>query len=164
MGTPFRAIVMVAALIWFAPMSAAAAEPSVSLDGRPISVELAADLACHDLIKSRVVCFRTTTEMESDALELVSQAGFALASTGYVVVYENQSYGGASRTLSIDYANLATIGWNDRISSFKSFGATGYFREHANPPGGLTFTFASTSQVSYVGSTYNDKFSYFQID
>lgn len=160
-------IVLVVILLVFAPASVRAAEPSIDLDGTPISVEEAAALSCHDLLVDRVTCFRTSAEMEAAVHDLVRRAtmkGLAVAATGYVVVYEDAWYGGSSRTLSVDYANLASIGWNDRISSFKSFGATGHFREHANPPSGFTYSYGSSSQVSYVGSSYNDKFSYFHID
>jgi len=82
---------------------------------------------------------------------------------GYVTSYEHATYDGSQMTLSADQPWLSSIGWNDRISSFKSFGATGRFREHS-PNGGLVYTFGSTSQVPILTSTYNDKFSVFDIN
>lgn len=144
-----------------------AADRAISLDGEPISVERAAEIACHDLDPEAVRCFESTAEMEADIRVMLGMGqGMAAAvlAVGYVIVYEDTLYGGASRTLSVDYANLSTIGWNDRISSFKSFGASGHFREHANPPSGFTYSYGSSTQVSNVGSAYNDKFSYFLIN
>lgn len=144
-----------------------AADRAISLDGELISVERAAEIACHDLDPEAIRCFETTAEMEAD-LRTILRGGDGMAAavlaSGYVIVYEDNYFDGASRTLSIDYANLSSIGWNDRISSFKSFGASGHFREHANPPSGFTYGYGSSTQVSSLGSTHNDKFSYFLIN
>ena len=145
---------------------ATAATGWATLEGRVISVRASADLACHDLAYPRITCFGTTAKMEADVAQVLERGGLKAArtlATGYVIVYEDAGFGGSSRTLSVDYSNLGTIGWSDRISSFKSFGAIGEFREHT-PPGGFTYGFVGSTQVSSLSGTYNDKFSSFQID
>jgi hypothetical protein len=160
------AILMLCGLTWAAmPATAEARSPRVTLDGRPITTERAARLSCHDLVPATVRCFKTSREMEADARRVLREASLASSSvlaTGYVIVYEDVGFGGASRTLAADYPDLGAIGWNDRISSFKSIGASGYFREHT-PPAGFYYYFSGSSQPSSV-SSYNDRFSGFQID
>lgn len=160
-----RLVALAGALLLTAPAVNAESEP-IYLGDERISVERAAELSCHDLERGVVRCFFKGEAAQADIKRVLSDPALVRASvllTGYVIVYQDASYGGAYRTLSIDYNDLGSIGWNDRISSFKSFGATGEFYEHA-PPGGLTFFFGTSSMISYVGNTYNDKFSSFDID
>ena len=112
-----------------------------------------------------LTCFRTPAELEAAAADRaasVAQGGtaapLAAATTGHVIVYVDGMFGGSARALSQENSYLGTIGWNDVISSFKSYGATGHFWEDA-PTGGFIYNFYSTSQASYVGEYYNDKFS-----
>ncbi|MCU0483555.1 MAG: beta/gamma crystallin family protein [Chloroflexi bacterium] len=87
-----------------------------------------------------------------------SKASGVLAAA-YVQVFVNRDYGGASAYLSANYPNLGTIGWNDRISSYKVLiSGSGEFREHANYVGAID-EFCCTQWVTYVGDYYNDKFS-----
>jgi hypothetical protein len=163
-------VAVITALIgWGATSPARAADDPAAaavatLEGEVISTEVAAGLHCHDVDHPAIRCFRTADAMAADARRAAQREGsLAALATGYVIVYEHSAYGGASRTLSTDYPNLGSIGWNDRISSFKSIGATGSFREHA-PPDGFVYSFGGSSQVTYVGSAYNDRFSAFLID
>lgn len=135
------------------------------MDGKPISLERAGGLSCHDFDYPILTCFETSQEMEAAAAARAragaggSGDGLAsLAASGYVVVFENGAWNGAARAISQNYSYLGDIGWNDRISSLKSYGATGHFWEHA-PSGGFLYYFYSTTQISYVGDFYNDKFS-----
>ena len=74
-------------------------------------------------------------------------------------MYDNANYSGGSIYLSQDYADLGTIGWNDRITSFKVVnGGSGVFRWDAGP-GGASYSFCCGSQVSNIGSTWNDQIS-----
>jgi hypothetical protein len=139
------------------------AKASATLDGEPISLSAAADYSCHDLEAPIIRCFRDPAEMVKSADKLLAGSASKVLSSGYVIAYENSLYGGASRLMSISYDNLGSIGWNDRISSFKSFGASGAFREHA-PPAGFAYSFGTSTQVSYVGDAFNDKFSSLQLD
>ncbi len=150
-----------------APASAAAAAPvRAVMDGHAISLAKARSLSCHDFDFPVLTCFRTPAEMETAAAVRAGSgpgadggaAPLAAASTGYVIVYVDGSFGGSARALSQDYSYLGTIGWNDVISSLRSYGATGHFCENA-PSGGFAYYFYPTSSVSYVGDYYNDKFS-----
>lgn len=129
----------------------------VLLDGRPATIGAAARSHCEDLTPGVLECFAT-----SRARDLAVSArgkSSSAASSGYVVAYVNASFGGASIVMSQDYANLGTIGWNDRISSYKVYTSlTGYFYQNSNYSG-LAQSYCCFSQVSYVGNAYNDTFS-----
>jgi hypothetical protein len=139
------------------------------LDGQPISLEQASRLSCHDFDYPVLTCFATSKAMMAAAAELAragtssSARETSLATSGYIVVFENGAYSGAARAIFGDYAYLGDIGWNDRISSLKSYGATGHFSEHA-PAGGLLYFVSPTLRSSYVGDLYNDKFSAVYLD
>jgi Peptidase inhibitor family I36 len=130
-----------------------------------IRLDQAGALSCHDFDFPVLRCFTSPEALERDVLERVSTntAPAAVVDTGYVTVWEHASYDGARMTLSSDQPWLSSIGWNDRISSFKSFGASGRFLENS-PGSGLVYFFNSGAQVSYLSNTYNDKFSAFYID
>lgn len=132
---------------------------SAVLDGRQITQEEAATLSCHDFDYPVLTCFRDSGEMERvAAARFAAREATSAASSGYVVAFENGGYISPSRTIPQSYSYLGDIGFNDKISSFKSYGATGRFMEHA-PSGGLNYSFSGSTWVSYVGDTYNDKFS-----
>ena len=143
------------------------AAPIATLDGRPIAIERAADLNCHDFEYPVIRCFDSVGSLESDvAIHVARQASgtsFAVATVGYVVVYEHAAYAGSTKVLSSDVGWLSDLGWNDRISSFKSFGATGAFYEHS-PSGGLVYSYGPSARVPSLSGTYNDKFSAFYIN
>jgi hypothetical protein len=156
-----------------APQGASARGPvRAVLDGRLISLEKARSLSCHDFDLPILTCFRTAGEMEAAAAARASSgvparpgtatgmtAGPTLAATTvYVVVYVDGGYAGNARALSQDDSYLGDIGWNDVISSLRSYGASGHFWENA-PSGGFIYYFYPTTQVTYVGDYYNDKFS-----
>jgi hypothetical protein len=129
------------------------------MDGKPITLKEAETLSCHDFDYPVLTCFTNSAQMEKAAAQRFAQRqAMATASSGYIVVFEHGAYAGTSRTISHSYSYLGDIGFNDKISSFKSYGATGRFYDNA-PPGGLTYPFAGSTWVTYVGDTYNDKFS-----
>jgi hypothetical protein len=147
-----------------------AAEPisvSATFDGAAISLDEARGLSCHDFDFPILRCFATASVLETEVAKRVqvgAAAGLAaLAGDGYVTVFENVQYGGSALTLSADQPWLSSVGWNDRISSFKSFGATGNFREDS-PGGGFIYGYGATTQISSLTGTYNDKFSAFNIN
>jgi hypothetical protein len=157
----------IAALLTAVLTPGVGASPNATLDGRPIAIERAADLDCHDFEYPVIRCFDSVASLESDVAVQVARlnagALFAVATTGYVVVYEHAAYAGSTKVLSSDVPWLSSIGWNDKISSFKSFGATGAFNEHS-PSGGFIYSYGPTSRVASLSGTYNDKFSSFFID
>ena len=126
----------------------------------------AADVAsasCHDLDYPIIKCFATPAAMLLDAGVRQQVRPLTALTTGYVIAYEHVGYAGSQLLLSANEAWLEDLGWNDRISSLKSFGATGNFRENS-PAGGFIYAYSATTQVTTVGSTYNDKFSAFYIN
>ena len=162
------AVVTCAAALATAP-SAAAGQGGLRavLDGKPITLAEAGNLSCDDFAYPVLTCYETADEMlaaVNDDMALAAagsgtDAGaLAALSTGYVVVFENGAYAGAAFAISHDYSYLGTIGWNDKISSLKSYGASGRFYENA-PPSGFIYYFGTSTWVSYVGDYYNDKFS-----
>ncbi len=165
-GRSLLFLIALALLGGAAPLPAAAGGPIRAVaGGRPISLDAARSLSCHDFDFPVLTCYQTAGEMEAAAaerarsgLQAQSVGSLAAASTGYVVVYVDGAWGGSARAISQSYSYLGTIGWNDVISSLRSYGASGYFTENA-PTGGFVYSFYGTSQVTYVGDTYNDKFS-----
>ena len=154
----------------------AADDLSATLDGESISLVEVGSHPCHDFDFPILRCFDTVTELNADlamrtlqtrnAASAASAPGAgvaAAASTGYVIVYEHAAYAGTVLVMTQVQPWLSSIGWNDRISSFKSFGATGNFREDS-PAGGFIYTYGSASRVPVLNSGYNDKFSAFYIN
>jgi hypothetical protein len=137
------------------PMAAATDGIRAMMDGKPVSLERLDELTC----------FATSEELEAAApARFRAVHGVeAAAASGYVIAWEHADYNGSSRAMSIDYANLGSIGWNDRITSFKSFGATGRFWQHS-PWDGWSYGFGGSTRVSNVGPTYNDAFSGLELD
>lgn len=161
-----RAVVIVA-LMTAVMTPAVAARPIATLDGRAIAIERTSDLNCHDFEYPVIRCFDSVASLESDFAAQVarqnSRAFFAAESIGYVVAYEHATYQGATKILTSDVPWLSDSGWNDRISSFKSFGATGAFHEHS-PSGGFIYSYGPSARVPSLSGTYNDKFSSFYIN
>lgn len=161
-GSIVRAAMVVLLLATTAP-TVEARTISATLDGRAIGIGQVGALACHDLEFPIIRCYDSVAQL--DAVVAADRPAARLATGGgYVVVYQNSAYGGSNpKVLTTDVPWLSDIGWNDRISSFKSFGATGEFYEHS-PSGGFIYFYGPTTQVAYVGDFYNDKFSSFYID
>lgn len=168
----FGAVVMSAGSTIAASPSAddsSRAELSATLEGDAIPLTAVAALPCHDFVYPIIRCFRS---VEGLLAAVVSHAGdgqrtgtsLAVAAAGYVTAYDQFNYGGSNpKVLSTDQAWLALIGWNDVTSSFKSSGARGRWWEHS-PSGGLLYSYGTTTQVPVLSSTYNNKFSAFEID
>jgi hypothetical protein len=143
------------------PGSVAASGISADLEGRPLPVSQIGRYHCELLAYPRVHCFRSEQARDAKVRSALS-SGQSLAS-GYVVAWQDAGFLGPSVTLTNDVSNLGSIGWNDRITSFKSIsGASGRFYEHAGYTGSV-YSFCCSVQVSNVGQTYNDKFSSFDL-
>jgi hypothetical protein len=148
-------VVLVAALT--APVSVFAAanqsEMSADLEGRPIKLSDVSKYHCHDLDYPRIHCFRSESSRDDATTSRLAASGVA-----YVIAWENGGYSGNSVILSQDYTVLATLAWNDRISSFKVQNSqsgrfwTDWFY------GGTFYAFCCNQTVPYLGS-YNDTFS-----
>jgi hypothetical protein len=138
---------------------------SATLDGKRIKLARVASLNCHDFDYPVIRCFSTPVLIAADIaarLDPGTAVGARLLLAGYVTAYQDHLYGTPSITLSSDQTSLSALGWNDRISSFKSFGATGGFWEHS-PSGGFFHAYSTSTQEPSLGS-HNDAFSAFVID
>jgi hypothetical protein len=163
-----RAVLLALVIAGLLVPSAQATGVRASLDGRPIPLDQVGGLACHDFEYPLIRCFDSVASLDADVSTEVSRhilrPELAVAASGYVIVYEHAQYGGANpKVLSSDVAWLSDIGWNDKISSFKSFGASGVFYENS-PNGGFGYYFGATTRVPTLNAAYNDKFSSFYID
>jgi hypothetical protein len=159
-------MVILAVIALAVPASVAGGDGlSATLDGRSIPIERIGRYDCHDFDYPVIRCFTSARQAGVDIETRLADED-ALTSgalvIGYVTVWEHVSFGGASMTLSSSQPWLSSIGWNDRISSFRSFGATGGFWEHS-PSGGFWYPYGSSAYVTSLGS-FNDQFSAFVIN
>ncbi len=143
-----------------APAPATATRSVASLDGRPIPLTRMARLHCHDLDGGAFRCFRTERALSTALARMISRpfrpGGASIQAVSYVRLYEHELYAGASIALSQDYPNLSSIGWNDRMTSFKvlNSGDGSMHRDSQYQSG--SYGFCCTTQVSNVGSSWND--------
>jgi hypothetical protein len=154
------AAVVGALLLFPAGVSAAApAQPKLTatLDGRPLKLSSVADWYCDDFSYPVITCF-------SDTPTLTARDAAVLATTSieYTTIYDFTSYTGSFMHVSQDYTVLASIGWNDRISSFVGknsldghfytdwfYGGTGYYfccNQNVPSLGAYDNTFSSIRQ------------------
>jgi hypothetical protein len=108
---------------------------------------------CQDLDYPRIHCFRTEIDLEMSAASLL-----AASASSYVIAWDQPTYAGTSFIFTQDYTVLATIGWNDRISSFKAQNSqTGHWYTDWFY-GGSSWYFCCNVQQPSLGA-YNDIFS-----
>jgi hypothetical protein len=123
------------------------------LDGKPIALADVSKYYCDDFSYPVIECSVSALVTSSRAL-VVS----LLTSVDYVTIYEYASYSGSMMNVSQDYTVLATIGWNDKISSFKARnGETGTFFVDWFY-GGSQWSFCCNTQQSSLGG-YDNTFS-----
>ena len=101
-----------------APGLALAAEPETKLraylDGRPIPISDVGRYQCDDFEYPVIRCSSISVLMVARATAVVLLTG-----VDYVTMFDGASFTGASMSVSQDYGSLLTIGWSDRVSSFK---------------------------------------------
>jgi hypothetical protein len=99
-----------------APVSARPASDSLraDLDGAPIKLSDVGNWYCHDFDYPSIHCFSSPGSLETSI-----RAALATTAVDFVTVYEFTGFAGSYMYMSQDYSVLATIGWNDRISSLK---------------------------------------------
>ena len=172
----WTAIVVLATILLIFPATAAAAEPAIRADlgGKPIPLVEVGSWYCHDFDFPLIHCFRSAAALDAavsnlgyEPLTIGAEASTSVGATSpsvvlavsYVRVFVDANYSGNSAYFSVNYSNLGLIGWNDKISSFAALNsASGRFFEHNNYAG-FVYGFCCNSQVSYVGNSYNDRFS-----
>src|SRR5258708_4197499 len=119
---------VVVALVVAAPGPIAASTASIALhadlDGAPIALVDVGKFYCEDFTAPVIHCFTRASALESS----VKTLGPAAGTGNYVIVYDYTGYAGAYMYIAQDYTVLATIGWNDRISSYVALnGEYGHF-------------------------------------
>ena len=155
------ALVLATPILLAAPLPpTSASDASVTLvaylDGKPIALADVSKYYCDDFSYPLIECSVSALVTSSRAL-LVG----LLTSVDYVTIYEFTSYSGSMMNVSQDYTVLATIGWNDKISSFKARnGETGTFYVDWFY-GGSQWSFCCNTQQSSLGG-YDNSFSSLQ--
>ncbi|HTK46163.1 MAG TPA: hypothetical protein VL749_12530 [Patescibacteria group bacterium] len=137
------------------PVLAADPEPQLSatLDGRPIPLEDVGKYNCDDFAYPEIRCWSTRVLADSRALAVT-----LLTSIDYVTIFDGTAFNGVLMNVSQDYAALSTIGWNDRVSSFKGRNSeTGTFYADWFYSG-TWYAFCCNSQIGNLG-TFNNTFS-----
>lgn len=143
------------ALAVSSPARAAAPEVRATLDGRPIPVSEIAEHDCHDLDFPIIRCFTEASDRDASLSVLGSIRVAAADGVTYVTVWDGTYFTGASISLLQDYDTLVTIGWNDKISSFKGRNSeTGRFYVDWFH-GGTSYSFCCNQQVPSLGSLNN---------
>jgi hypothetical protein len=173
----FRAVLagVALALMPVATATAAAAESGLraDLDGAPLKLAEVGNWYCHDFDYPVIHCFSDPAILESAVAPILgrSATGFGVGSSAatasqasstsgvnYVLVFDFTSYAGAYMYMSQDYTVLATIGWNDRISSYWALNSqsgkfwTDWFYS------GSYYSFCCNQQVPSLGG-YDNSFS-----
>jgi hypothetical protein len=141
--------------LWPAPVVADETDPQpyATLDGRPIPLGDVGRYFCDDFSYPEIRC--SSNRLMPDARATLVTA---LTATDYVTIYDQMNYAGAYMHVSQDYTVLATIGWNDRISSYKGRNSeTGTFFVDWFY-GGAWYTFCCNQQLANLG-VYNNAFS-----
>jgi hypothetical protein len=127
---------------------------------------------CHDLDAPVIRCFNTADERNADLILEAnasvasgapsdSQLASALsaASVTYVLWYDAIDFGGTSFTATGPVPNLGALGWDNKISSFKSTnGGHPRWWDYTSYSGSNWF-WSTSAWVSYVGDAANDRFS-----
>lgn len=125
---------------------------TADLDGVPLKLELVGQWYCDDFDYPAIHCYSSPVSLESRATL------FQLTAVDFLTVYEAGSFAGSYMHMSQDYTALATIGWNDRISSLRGRNSeqshlyTDWFY------GGTTYSVCCNTQISSLGS-YDNTFS-----
>jgi len=139
----------------------------VELEGVSIPRTDAAKYHCHDRDYPVVRCFRTPQARDRDGataepLGLDAKLATSVQATSslfYVTFYEHANYLGASFTTSAQIGDLGVLGWNDRISSFKSLSGQRPKWWQDNNYLGTSWQWAAGAHVANVGDGANDRFS-----
>jgi hypothetical protein len=122
--------VLAISMLWSVAAVSAASPPArsteaivVDVEGQQIKPALTSSFYCHDFDYPRIHCFRTAAKLKAAettifASRLAASPNFT--SADYVTIFDGVAYTGAAMDLSQNYDALWSIGWNDRISSYKA--------------------------------------------
>lgn len=125
-----------------------------TLEGAALNLSQVASYNCHDLRSPVDTCFRRVVDRDRDIRRIEARD-----SLPYVKIFRDENYGGQSYIISESEPNLASVGWNDEITSFKSLnGGRPRFYQDASY-GTPSWRWSAGAWVANVGSSANDKFS-----
>lgn len=126
---------------------------SADLNGKPIPLVQVGNHFCDDFDYPLIHCFTTASALDASDAQVLSAT-----SVEYVTIYDYPLYAGSYMHVSQDYTVLATIGWNDRVSSFiVRNGQEGHFYTDWFY-GGTGYYFCCSQMVNGLGS-YDNTFS-----
>lgn len=172
-------LILVIGLLLVCPVGAQAGESagqpdghlSASLDGQPIPLVEVSRHHCHDFAYPQYTCFRTARERDRDMPQFVAARSIqrtavrgingALGTLGvnYVLFFEHSDYGGYSSVTSNPVPDLSVVGWNNKISSFKSTNGGRPRWWDGTSYSGSSWQWGVSAWVSYVGDVANDRFT-----
>ncbi|MGZ8822291.1 MAG: hypothetical protein ACXWX1_13345, partial [Aeromicrobium sp.] len=134
------------------------AERRAQLDGHAISLADVARFQCHDRDFPVIRCFTSAAERDRDMVALGSSAEIQSA-THYVTWYDGANYPEPPSFAAYwSEPDLTIYGWNDKISSFRTYngGHPRWWQDVGNKGSGWDW---GTSSMAYVGDAANDQFS-----
>lgn len=161
-GLVFGAL-LIASLVGPASVSAVSARPlpgdavrasvRADLDGVPIELTKVGAYFCHDFAYPQIHCFSRASNLEAAVAPILATGG-----VNFAAGFDFASFQGPYMYFSQNYSVLATIGWNDRISSFVALnGQSGRFWTDWFFSG-TSYSFCCNQQIPSLGS-YNNTFS-----
>ena len=152
------AVAMLAAQALALPASAGETKSELSayLDGRPIPLTDVSKYYCDDFGYPVIRCSASPLVIDLRAT-IVALA----TSVDYVTIYDATNFAGPLMNVSQDYGTLMSVGWNDKISSFRARNSeTGTFwTDWFNT--GASWPFCCNTQQTGLGA-YNNTFSSIQ--
>ncbi|MDL2335611.1 MAG: hypothetical protein QFC55_06240 [Chloroflexota bacterium] len=139
--------------------------PHAVFAGHSIRVADVSNYQCHDAAFPVIECFETAVERDFDFVsrtegdDALGAGADILSATSYVTWFDAVNYGGGSFTASLSYSDLSTLGWDNRISSFKSLnGGRPKWWQNTNFTG-TSWRWLAGAQVPDVGAGASDQFS-----
>jgi hypothetical protein len=158
-------VAIIAGSLLGSPVGAQEQRIRADLDGRPIKAEEVSAYFCHDFDYPQIHCFSTSEALEASLIDDASGSpdgsvvAAAFGPSDYVTIYSGGGYSGSFAHLSQNYDALATIGWNDTISSYKARNSrSGTFYEHWFA-GGVATAFCCNQMVPTLPSGRDNTFS-----
>jgi hypothetical protein len=131
---------------------------------KAIELSQVAQFHCHDGSYPVIECFDSALERDVDLLVTINMSADGPIpepppATAYVTWFDAINYGGSSFTASVSYSDLGILGWEDRISSFKSLngGRPKWWRDTGFS--GTAWRWPAGAWVSNVGVDANDQWS-----
>jgi len=123
------------------------------LDGVAIDLVTVGTHYCHDFAFPQIHCFSKAENLEAAVRPVIATAG-----VNWVAGFDYTSFQGPYMYFSQNYSVLASIGWNDRISSYVALnGQSGRFWTDWFFSG-TSYSFCCNQQIPSLGS-YDNTFS-----